>query len=90
MLRDPFEPGHLKPQAWRATRPAQFDGGESPRGSRACAAPYRIEQKVLVKRKEFDRWLPGSHVVNTGDCLKALKLHSRALPSYRVNAETRS
>lgn len=28
---------------------------------------YRIEGKILVKREEFDRWLSGSHVVNSAD-----------------------
>jgi hypothetical protein len=30
---------------------------------------YRIEGKILVKREEFDHWLSGSHVVNSGEGL---------------------
>lgn len=33
---------------------------------------YRIEGKILVKRKEFDHWLSGSHVVNSADGLNEI------------------
>lgn len=33
---------------------------------------YRIEGKILVKREEFDRWLSGSHVVNSADGLSEI------------------
>ncbi|WHZ26388.1 MAG: hypothetical protein OJF51_001183 [Nitrospira sp.] len=83
MLRDLFEPGKFNLQALAAYSSCSVRWLRTRLGNRLRPLPhYRIEGKIPVNREEFDRWLPSSHVVNSGDCLTTIKLNSRALPCY--------
>jgi hypothetical protein len=66
MLRELSEPGYFDLQALATYSSC------SVRWLRDRLHPlphYRIEGKILVKREEFDRWLSGSHIVNSADGL---------------------
>lgn len=76
MLGDLFEPGYFDLKALAAYSSCSSCSVRWLRDrlvDRLHPLPhYRIEGKILVKREEFDRWLSGSHVVNSADGLSDL------------------
>ena len=86
MLGDLFEPGYFDLKALSAYSSCSVRWLRDRLVDRLHPLPhYRIEGKILVKREEFDRWLSGSHVVNSPDGLSdivdAVVAHMR--PSKR-------
>lgn len=70
MQRDLIEPGYFDLQALAAYSSCSVRWLRDRLVDRLRPLPhYRIEGKILVKREEFDRWLSGSHVVNSADGL---------------------
>lgn len=73
MLSDLFEPGYFDLKALAAYSSCSVRWLRDRLVDRLHPLPhYRIEGKILVKREEFDRWLSGSHVVNSTDKLREI------------------
>lgn len=68
MLGNLFEPGYFDLKALAAYSSCSVRWLRDRLVDRLHPLPhYRIEGKILVKREEFDRWLSGSHIVNSTD-----------------------
>ena len=73
MLGDLFEPGYFDLKALAVYSSCSVRWLRDRLVDRLHPLPhYRIEGKILVKREEFDRWLSGSHVVNSVDGLSEI------------------
>ncbi|WP_413936733.1 helix-turn-helix domain-containing protein [Nitrospira sp. BLG_1] len=73
MLGDFFEPGYFDLKALAAYSSCSVRWLRDRLVDRLHPLPhYRIEGKILVKREEFDRWLSGSHIVNSADELSEI------------------
>ena len=73
MLGDLLHPGYLDLKALAAYSSCSVRWLRDRLVDRLHPLPhYRIEGKILVKREEFDRWLSGSHVVNSAHGLSEI------------------
>jgi hypothetical protein len=86
MQRDLIEPGYFDLQALAAYSSCSVRWLRDRLVDRLRPLPhYRIEGKILVKREDFDRWLAGSHVVNSVEGLSEIvdSVVARMRPSKR-------